>query len=315
MDAVDPLPLALHRAGYRLTEPRIAVDPPDRGPDGPLLGRGPRPRGPGPPPRDRPRDDLPDAGRPVRARARSSGSTCRAASTPTSAARRPITTTSSARAAAARRRSRTPGCARWSARSRAGPGSASTSTASSCSACARPARPRRPADDARGARSSRSAPSSRPSPAAGWRIRAVRYVGIVIAVGAGIRIGAAFFDLIPEAIAYLGSVDAAMLWTAIGFLAFYAIEKLTTLHVGHETAAELDHDDGDAHARRHGRRGRHGHPQLPRRRRARGRPGGRRRDRDRHRGRRHRPPLQRRDRRRELPAGEPDAVVDAPTAG
>ena len=34
-----------------------------------------------------------------------------------------------------------------------------------------------------------------------------------------------------------------MLWTAIGFLAFYAIEKLTTLHVGHETAAELDHDD------------------------------------------------------------------------
>ena len=74
-------------------------------------------------------------------------------------------------------------------------------------------------------------------------IRAVRYVGIVIAVGAGIRIGAAFFDLIPEAIAYLGSVDAAMLWTAIGFLAFYAIEKLTTLHVGHETAAELDHDE------------------------------------------------------------------------
>ena len=74
-------------------------------------------------------------------------------------------------------------------------------------------------------------------------IRAVRYVGIVIAVGAGIRIGAAFFDLIPEAIAYLGSIDAAMLWTAIGFLAFYAIEKLTTLHVGHETAAELDHDE------------------------------------------------------------------------
>ena len=80
--------------------------------------------------------------------------------------------------------------------------------------------------------------------AGGWlAIRAVGYVGIVIAVGAGIRIGAAFFDLIPEAIAYLGSIDAAMLWTAIGFLAFYAIEKLTTLHVGHETAAELDHDE------------------------------------------------------------------------
>jgi ZIP family zinc transporter len=77
----------------------------------------------------------------------------------------------------------------------------------------------------------------------GWfALRAVRFVGIIIAVGAGIRIGAAFFDLIPEAVAYLGSLDAAMLWTAIGFLAFYAVEKLTTLHVGHEAAAELDHD-------------------------------------------------------------------------
>ncbi len=84
--------------------------------------------------------------------------------------------------------------------------------------------------------------------AGGWlAIRAVRYVGIVIAFGAGIRIGAAFFDLIPEAISYLGSVDAAMLWTAVGFLAFYAIEKLTTLHVGHETAAELDHDPAMHH--------------------------------------------------------------------
>ena len=48
--------------------------------------------------------------------------------------------------------------------------------------------------------------------AGGWlAIRAVRYVGIVIAVGAGIRIGAAFFDLIPEAVRYLGSVNAAMM--------------------------------------------------------------------------------------------------------
>ena len=73
-------------------------------------------------------------------------------------------------------------------------------------------------------------------------LRAVRYVGLIIAVGAGIRIGAAFFDLIPEAATYLGGLDAAMLWTANGFLAFYAIDKVTNLHVGHETAAELDHD-------------------------------------------------------------------------
>jgi ZIP family zinc transporter len=77
----------------------------------------------------------------------------------------------------------------------------------------------------------------------GWlALRAVRYVGVIIAVGAGIRIGAAFVDLIPESIHHLGSMDAAMVSIAIGFLAFYAVDKLTALHVGHETASELDHD-------------------------------------------------------------------------
>ena len=74
-------------------------------------------------------------------------------------------------------------------------------------------------------------------------LRAVRSVGLIIAVGAGIRIGAAYFDLIPESVDKLGgSINAAMIFTAVGFLAFYAIEKLTTLHVGHETASELDHE-------------------------------------------------------------------------
>ncbi len=75
-------------------------------------------------------------------------------------------------------------------------------------------------------------------------LRAARQVGLIIAVGAGIRIGAAFFDLIPEAVHHLGdSLDAAMLSTAVGFLAFYSIEKLTALHVGHETATELEHGE------------------------------------------------------------------------
>jgi len=75
-------------------------------------------------------------------------------------------------------------------------------------------------------------------------LRAVRYVGMIIAIGAGIRIGAAFFDLIPEAVGLLGgNLDQTMLATAIGFLAFYVVEKLTTVHVGHEGAAELDHGD------------------------------------------------------------------------
>jgi zinc transporter, ZIP family len=77
----------------------------------------------------------------------------------------------------------------------------------------------------------------------GWlAMRAVRYVGVIIAAGAGIRIGAAFFDLIPESVEHLGSLDGAMIWVALGFLAFYAVDKVTSLHVGHETAAELDHD-------------------------------------------------------------------------
>lgn len=75
-------------------------------------------------------------------------------------------------------------------------------------------------------------------------LRAVRHVGLIIAVGAGIRIGAAFFDLIPEAAELLGgSLDTVMLATAVGFLAFYGIEKLTAVHVGHEAATELDHGD------------------------------------------------------------------------
>lgn len=75
-------------------------------------------------------------------------------------------------------------------------------------------------------------------------LRAIRHVGVIIAVGAGIRIGAAFFDLIPEASELLGgSLDSVMLATAVGFLAFYGIEKLTAVHVGHEAAAELDHGD------------------------------------------------------------------------
>ena len=78
-------------------------------------------------------------------------------------------------------------------------------------------------------------------------IRAARHVGLIIAVGAGIRIGAAYFDLIPESVEHLGnSLELAMIYTAVGFLAFYAVEKLTALHVGHETATELDHG-GPAH--------------------------------------------------------------------
>ncbi|HSE02798.1 MAG TPA: ZIP family metal transporter [Methylomirabilota bacterium] len=75
-------------------------------------------------------------------------------------------------------------------------------------------------------------------------LRLVRHVGYVIAVGAGIRIGAAFFDLLPESVELMGGrATMAMAFAAVGFLAFYVIEKVTLLHLGHETATELDHDD------------------------------------------------------------------------
>lgn len=82
--------------------------------------------------------------------------------------------------------------------------------------------------------------------AGGWlALRAVRQVGLLIAFGAGIRIGAAFFDLMPESVEHMGSLESAMIFTAVGFLSFYAIEKLTALHVGHETATELEHGDAE----------------------------------------------------------------------
>ena len=51
-------------------------------------------------------------------------------------------------------------------------------------------------------------------------LRLVRQVGYVIAIGAGIRIGAAFFDLLPESVELMGGrTSLAMAFAAIGFLA------------------------------------------------------------------------------------------------
>ena len=50
-------------------------------------------------------------------------------------------------------------------------------------------------------------------------LRAMGQVGMIIAIGAGIRIGAAFFDLIPEAVELVGgSLDQVMLATTFGFV-------------------------------------------------------------------------------------------------
>ena len=71
-------------------------------------------------------------------------------------------------------------------------------------------------------------------------LRATTHIGVIIALGAGVRIGAAFFDLAPESARSLGSLDSAMIWAGVGFLAFYILERLTLLHLGHETGQVLD---------------------------------------------------------------------------
>jgi zinc transporter ZupT len=73
-----------------------------------------------------------------------------------------------------------------------------------------------------------------------FALRVTSHMGVVIALGAGVRIGAAFFDLAPESARELESLDTAMLWAGIGFLAFYILERLTLLHVGHEHGQVLD---------------------------------------------------------------------------
>lgn len=72
-------------------------------------------------------------------------------------------------------------------------------------------------------------------------LRATSRLGLIIAFGAGVRIGAAFLDLGPEAVReFRGEVESAMLFAAIGFLVFYVLERLTLLHVGHEAGIVVE---------------------------------------------------------------------------
>ena len=71
-------------------------------------------------------------------------------------------------------------------------------------------------------------------------LRSTKQLGFIIALGAGVRIGAAFFDLAPESAKAIGSFDDAMLFAGIGFLAFYLLERITLLHVGHEAGHPVE---------------------------------------------------------------------------
>ena len=75
-------------------------------------------------------------------------------------------------------------------------------------------------------------------------LRAVSHVGIIIAIGAGIRIGAAFFDLIPEAVELLGgSLDQVDARDGDRLPGVLRDREADAVHVGHEAAAELDHGE------------------------------------------------------------------------
>ncbi|HUQ16666.1 MAG TPA: hypothetical protein VM070_02655, partial [Candidatus Saccharimonadales bacterium] len=71
-------------------------------------------------------------------------------------------------------------------------------------------------------------------------LRTTTHLGALIALGAGVRIGAAFFDLAPESAQALDSLEQAMVFGGIGFLAFYVLERLTLIHVGHEAGHPVE---------------------------------------------------------------------------
>ena len=210
---VVPLLAALERSEHRMTEPRRVGGVARRRPAGPFR-------------RGRPGREPPrlatwasvarrSSGRSTScsSSASSSGSTCPAASTPTSPASRPTTTTSCARRAGASEDVDDAGLrtvVRDVARQTGYRVDAHRlELFGLCPDCQAASALMLPAALAVSLAAFVSAF------AGGWlALRAVRYVGMIIAVGAGIRIGAAFFDLIPEAIEHLGSLEAAMLWTA-----------------------------------------------------------------------------------------------------
>ena len=71
-------------------------------------------------------------------------------------------------------------------------------------------------------------------------LRTTAHLGMIIALGAGVRIGAAFFDLAPESANELGSIESAMTFAAVGFVVFYLLERVTLLHVGHEAGIPVE---------------------------------------------------------------------------
>lgn len=79
--------------------------------------------------------------------------------------------------------------------------------------------------------------------------RGFRHVAVVIA--AGILLGVAFADLIPEALESLDGTAAAMS-IAIGFLALFLVEALTGGHTHHHEPHGQSHGHAHAHAHTHG---------------------------------------------------------------
>ena len=72
-------------------------------------------------------------------------------------------------------------------------------------------------------------------------LRTTTHLGVLIAFGAGVRIGAAFFDLVPGSVNELGGdIELAMTFAAIGFVVFYLLERITLWHVGHEAGIPVE---------------------------------------------------------------------------
>ena len=68
-----------------------------------------------------------------------------------------------------------------------------------------------------------------------FKKRRRRAVALTLPIGAGALLAAAFFDLLPEAIDAIDDVESLMSWVAVGFLAFFLLERFSSwFHHHHE---------------------------------------------------------------------------------
>jgi zinc transporter ZupT len=74
-------------------------------------------------------------------------------------------------------------------------------------------------------------------------LRFAKYLHYFNAFAAGILLGAAFFEIIPEAAELAGDFHKISLVVVLGFLAFYILQRFTIIHACNSGGKHHDHDE------------------------------------------------------------------------